>query len=254
MSTIILTSIYSPNEGTKQFLESCKITGFPVENVFTDPVFTGNGRVIQLIYEALLRNRNKYDNAIYADGADSLFVAPFIVPKGIVTYSTEKAIWEPLPALKQAWDEYYKPFELGSTTCVAGFTIPGTSKHSFSSWKYLNGGGYCGPIELLIEFFENFLLPQIHASDVNAQSIQAFAFLDAFNEGFPIQLDTECENFQTVGHAHKNDFTIVSNVDEKYCPVFINNITHSQPALIHGNGRTDMRWLYKAYENVTGCV
>lgn len=226
-NTVVITSIYSPFWGTKQFEKSVNKVGYPLINSFAPPIvndgFKGNGTSIRMIYESLLELRRKYKYAIYADGADSYFVKQFEVPDFIL-YSTEKAVWPPTTEMNEAWQEYYN---------IRSVPTP---------WKYLNGGGYCGPISLLIEFFERYGLNKL-IGDCNGQREQSLAFLQAFKDKFPIHLDWLCENFQTTGFADPGEFAI-----DKDTLKITNFRTQTEPALFHGNGRTNMDWLYNLYK------
>lgn len=222
MNTAVITSIYKPFWGTQEFYKSCERVRLPVYNAFTGDRYTGNGDVIRMIYEQLLKLKDKYTYAIYADGADSLFIKSF-TPPDYILYSTEKAVWPPLDSLKEKWNEYY-------------YSNP---DFVTSSWLHLNGGGYCGPIKLLIDFFETYGLNQLKG-DLNGQLEQSEAFLKAKKEAYPIFLDTECKYFQTLAHAAYTDFYA-----DQF--VFRNMVTGSEPCVLHGNGRTEMTSLYKMF-------
>lgn len=222
-NTIVITSIYSEFWGTRHFRKSCERVGLPVHNAFKGNKFTGNGDVIRNIYEALKGLENQYQYAIYADGADSLFLKSFEVPTNHVLYSTEKAIWPPTEDLKNKWAQYERDF-------ISLVDSP---------WKYLNGGGYCGPIQLLIQFFERYGLNKLRG-DVNGQREQSEAYIQARYDNFPIYLDINCTHFQTTAFEHEGDFAVSESG-------FKNLITGTEPAILHGNGRTEMKHLYEIF-------
>lgn len=221
--TIIITSIYKPFWGTQKFMKSCERLGYEVVNAFTGTRFTGNGDVIQMIYKTLLklREEGKYKKAAYLDGADTILLKKLYLPDDKVVYSTEKAVWPPLKIMSDAWERYY------------------ADKEKPSEWLYLNGGGYGGPIDLLIEFFEKYGLTKLKG-DINGQFEQAMAYINAHAQGFPIYLDNKCVEFQTIAHSAEGDFEI-------YSDYFRNLRTNTLPAAIHGNGRTGMEHLYRIY-------
>lgn len=225
MNTLILTSIYQPFWGTEEFMKSTKHLGLPVHNVWKTPGnFTGHGDTYRYYYEGILHAKDiGYDSVIFADGADSIFLKKFDPPINEIIVSTEKAIWPPTPRMKKAWEDYYSR-EWNKTD---------------SPWKYLNAGGWCGPVDLLIKFYEYYGLHK-YKGDINGQGEFATAFLQAKAEDFPIELDVNCKYFQTTGFEDPNDF----DYDET---CFINLITKSEPCVLHGNGRTDMKHLYKLY-------
>lgn len=240
--TIVITSIYRPFWGTEEFRKSVDKVGLPLHNAFKGTHFTGNGDIIRWIYEALLELKDKYKYAIYSDGADSYFVRSFIPPSGVIVYSTEKAIWPPTQDMKDKWNDFWN-----KNTYRGDFLVD-------TPWKYLNGGGYCGEINLLIEFFEKYGLSNL-TGDVNGQREQAEAFLKAREDNFPITLDTNCWYFQTTGFAEEQDLmTLVWNGMKEFNEpeglnvTITNRITGGSPALLHGNGRTDLSWLYNLYK------
>jgi hypothetical protein len=135
------------------------------------------------------------------------------VPTDHILYSTEKACY-PHPELAKQ----YRPTK--------------------SKWKYLNGGGYGGPLKLIIEFFERYGLHK-HSNDVNGQHEQMVAFLKAEKEGFPIRLDTKCEVFQTMAFADPSEFEVVKDSPEFHGKRLYNKLTKTLPAILHFNGITD---------------
>lgn len=231
--TIVITSIYKPFWGTEEFMKSCARVGLPVHNAYKAKHFTGNGDAIRMIYEALVELKGKYKYAIYADGADSIFLKSFTPPEGRILYSTEKAIWPPTEDMKDKWEDYY--FILDQESIITS-----GKELIVSPWKYLNGGGYCGEINILIEFFQKYGLDKLKG-DVNGQDHQALAFLKAHAEGFPIYLDTQCNFFQTTGFEDPGDFEYGPNHDGMF---FRNQKTGSFPSVLHGNGRTEMQQFY----------
>lgn len=242
-NTVVLTSIYQEFWGTQEFRKSCERVGLPIHNAWKNPGrFTGHADTLRYDYEALVDLKNTYKSAIYADGADSLFLKTFNVPTNCVIYSTEKAIWPPTPQMHKAWADYYNKLE--STGAIdLGYKDPLTGLYSKSPWKYLNGGGWCGPIDILIEFFERYGLNKLKG-DINGQDYQALAFLKAQEEGFPIYMDTQCQYFQTTGFEHPGDFEYGPDCPSGY---FRNVITNTYPCILHGNGRTPMDIFYNLY-------
>lgn len=211
--TIIVTSIYEEFWGTDEFYRSCKRLNLPVHNAFTGKGFTGNGDAMYMIYEAYKKLQGEYKYAVYSDGADSFFIKDFEVPHETIIYSAEKACY-PIEAMAPRYPQTPYP------------------------WKYLNGGGCCGPIYLLIEFYENYGLTKYKGCNINGQKELAEAYLLGIEDDFPIKLDNQCEIFQTTAFADPGDFYS----DGIY---FENLKTGTRPCILHGNGRTRMEWLYK---------
>jgi hypothetical protein len=202
---IIVTNIYSPNYKTKQTVDSFERHGYEVA-VNCDS-FVGNGQVLRDMLACYKRAITAHEYFTYSDGADTYCQRKFDVPKDYILYSTEKACY-PHPEIASQ----YKP-----TT---------------SKWKYLNGGGYCGSLKLIIEFFERYGLDK-YANDINGQHEQMIAFLQAEKEGFPIKLDTNCEIFQSMAFEEPGDFEVKDKL-------LTNVLTETTPAILHFNGITDM--------------
>jgi len=227
--TIVLTAIYQEFWGTKEFRKSIDRLGLDLYNVFPpNTPHKGNGFIYQYFYKAFQDLKGKYDTVIYSDGADTFFQQSFIPPNDEIIYSVEKAIWPPLPKLKVLYDEYY-----------------GTKDRDFLKdhpWKYLNGGNWCGPIDLLIEWYERYGLKDL-TGDINGQLEQTEAFIKADKDAFPIVFDHACEYFQTIAFEHVGDFSLAK--DGKSLK---NNITGTIPCILHGNGRTEMKPIYERWK------
>lgn len=217
---IIITNIYSPNERTKQTIDSFERFGYEVA-INTAP-FTGNGQVLRDMLACYRRAVTGHEDFFYTDGADTYCQRKAEPPKDYILYSTEKACYPHPEIAKQ-----YRPTK--------------------SKWKYLNGGGYGGPLKLIIEFMERYGLDK-HPNDVNGQHEQMMAYLAAEKEGFPIKLDTKCEVFQTMAFADPSEFEVVTTFVgiEKFIeggrqPLLLKNkLTKTIPAILHFNGLTDM--------------
>lgn len=207
---VIITYIYTANERTKKTINSLQSHGYEVA-IINNPR-QGNGYILKQLYDCYQRAATGHETFFYVDAADSFcqkFVEP---PKDHILYSTEKACY-PHPEIATQ----YKPTK--------------------GPWKYLNGGGYGGPIPLIIEFFDKYELTK-HADGVNGQHEQMMAFLKAEADGFPIKLDTKCKIFQTLAFTNNGELKVDNGLVK-------NTVTKTTPAFLHGNGLTDMEWIYK---------
>lgn len=230
--TIVLTAIYQEFWGTKLFRDSVERVGLEVYNVFPPGApYQGNGIIYTYFYNALVVLKDEYKTVIYSDGADTFFQKAFVPPTDKIIYSVEKAIWPPaehFPHLKEFYDIYYD--DIKRRACLH---IP---------WKYLNGGNWCGPIDLLIEFYDKYRLHDLKGN-INGQKEQWEAFFKASTDGFPIEFDLQCKYFQTIGFEHEGDFSLAP--DGK---LLVNNITGTTPCVLHGNGRTEMGPIYDRWK------
>lgn len=197
------------------------------------------GRIYNNLVQLYRRAATGHETFIYSDGGDTFCQRPFTVPSDKLIWSTEKQCF-PYPEMAK---EYPK-------TRIK------------TDWKYLNNGGYCGSLELMIEFVDKYIgkLPM----QANCQLETMQAFIKAKKDGFPIELDYRCELFQTIafdpqkpakGEAiNKASYSI--HMDNKGKPKYtgtdfqikkglvINKMTKKTPAILHGNGRTPMQWIY----------
>lgn len=219
MKTVVMTYIYSEFWGTEHFRKSVERVGLPLHNAFEGRSYLGAPDAFRIFYDSYQQLRKTYDKLIFADGADSVFIKSFEPPDGRIIYSTEKACY-PHPHIASQYPNPKGP------------------------WKYLNGGGFCAPIDLLIEFYDKYGLTKLEG-DPNGQHIMMMAYLQAKKDGFPIELDQDCQYFQTTAFAEEGEL-IHYLIDGE--PRFINKITGTHPHVLHGNGRTDMTWIYKAYK------
>lgn len=223
---VVITNIYSPNANTNQTVESFRRFGHEV--AINNAPFIGNGQVLRDMLACYRRAATGHEDFFYTDGADTYCQRKAEPPKDYILYSTEKACY-PHPEIAKK----YRPTK--------------------SKWKYLNGGGYGGPLKLIIEFFERYGLDK-HPNDVNGQHEQMMAFLAAEKDGFPIKLDTKCEVFQTMAFADPSEFMIRNGLEypqedmtgsgkislfENHKFLY-NKLTKTIPAILHFNGLTDM--------------
>jgi hypothetical protein len=234
---IVCTNIYAPNEQTNQMVKSFERFGY--EMAITNAEFP-YGRVFNNLVQLYRRAATGHDTFIYSDGGDTFCQRPFAVPNDRLIWSTEKQCF-PHPHMA---NEYPKP------------TVE-------TPWRYLNNGGYGGSLALMIEFVDKYIgkLPMT----ANCQLETMVAFIQAKKDGFPIELDYGCELFQSIAfdpvkpskgkRIDKASFSIHQddNGNPKYGGTdflirkgkVVNKLTKTTPAILHGNGRTPMQWIYQ---------
>lgn len=213
MKTVILTYIHTPFWGTQQFLKSTKRIGLPVHNAWDIALYTGKvGSIMYMQYVALLELQKKYTHVIYSDAADTIFLKAFQPEDGLLI-SAEKACF-PDKLLAELYPNYPGP------------------------WKYVNAGNWCSSIEIAIKFFEKYGLNTYQDKHVNGQREWHHAFLNGCIERFPVRLDYSCNKFQTTAFEDQGDF-YSDGIS------FKNFVTGTEPCVLHGNGRTDMTWIYE---------
>lgn len=215
---IVLTYIYGDNCQTGKFMKSCANLKLPVHNAFHRQRFMGNGYALIDFYNALNKLKDKYEYVVYSDGGDTFWLSDFRPDENRLVYSTERACY-PHPSL------------------AAEYPAPRIQ----SPWRFLNGGNWSAPINLAIDFFDRYGLNK-HPTDISGQHELMLAYLQAIKDGFPMILDEECQYFQTIAFEERGDFRIILGDDG--LPYIKNLITNTIPSVIHGNGRTDMDWVY----------
>jgi hypothetical protein len=198
------------------------------------------GRVFNNLVQLYRRAATGHDTFIYSDGGDTFCQRPFTVPNDRLIWSTEKQCFPHTHLAK----EYPTP------------TID-------TPWRYLNNGGYGGSLALMIEFVDKYIgkLPMT----ANCQHETMTAFIQAKKDGFPIEIDYGCELFQTIAFdpvkplkGKAIDLASFSiHQDENGVPKYggtdfiirkgkvVNKLTKTTPAILHGNGRTPMEWIYQ---------
>jgi len=217
---LVFTNIYEPNVKTEHMLKSFKRFGYEME-VHDTPL--PNGRILKDLYRAY--GECGHETFLYSDGGDTYCQIPFFVPEDVLLWSAEQACY-PLPDRASG----HPPAD--------------------SPWRYLNNGGYCGPTKLMTEFVKRYQLDKI-PDDCTGQLEVMDAFIKANGEGFPIQLDYECEVFQSIafdsqpnGSPATHEDGIYNGTDFEVGTFISNRVTETTPAILHGNGLTPMEWIY----------
>lgn len=103
-----------------------------------------------------------------------------------------------------------------------------------SPWRFVNGGGWIAEIE-----YFKYLCGK---ENLNSGSHDQVWLMDAYlNNQEDIKLDTNCEIFQTIAFSYKEEW---SQQERRFVNVALNTI----PVFFHGNGHTEMDWVYKILE------
>ncbi len=200
----VVTFIYHDTEGTAKMVESVK--RFHEIEVLRVSTFVPDHPL--KVYEYFLNCTDEL--FCYADAADTFFQRPLKVPTDYLLWSTEKACF-PRPELASLHPE------------------------TKSRWKYLNNGIYCGPTELIREYYKKYELYDVH--HMNGQEKNMRAFLQAQEEGFPIKLDQNCDELQSIAFLDYDDFVVEDGM-------VVNKQNLTCPAVLHANGVSPMDWIY----------
>lgn len=99
-----------------------------------------------------------------------------------------------------------------------------------SPWRYVNGGGWI----VEINYFKELCVKE----NLNDDSHDQVWLMEAYLKNLDfIEVDSFCHIFQTIAFSNQTEW---GKWDER----FYNRGTWSRPVFFHGNGRTDMTWLY----------
>lgn len=150
-----------------------------------------------------LEQLSGYTHFIFVDAYDVIFIGPLdkILEKykGGILFSAEKNCWP---------DQH----------------LAGKYPKTDSAWKYLNSGSYMAPIAEFLELTERLFC--------NYEDDDQRYFTNIFLYGNDIQLDYNCEIFQSIAFCYEDELTITDHLK--------NNWTNTLPVIIHGNGKADM--------------
>lgn len=99
-------------------------------------------------------------------------------------------------------------------------------------WRFVNGGGWIAEIE-----YFKYLCGK---ENLNPGSHDQVWLMDAYlNNRKEIKLDTQCEIFQTIAFSYRDEWC-------RFEPGrLLNKFTDTKPVFFHGNGHTEMDWVYK---------
>lgn len=104
-------------------------------------------------------------------------------------------------------------------------------------WKYVNGGGCLFEIEFFKKICNEHPFPDPMMDPYWLRDI----FLAHQHE---ITLDYQCEIFQCLAHSSPNEWDIMDLSNKGPNMRIRNKATKTLPVFFHGNGRTDMKWVY----------
>ena len=231
---IVCTYIYAETNGTREMRKSVERCGHELAVVTAGPAPDAVNQQLLGLYRRAASGHKKF---VYADAADSFFQRPLNddqIPSDCIMYSTEKACY-PYPD----WNVKHPA--------------------SDSRWKFLNGGGVCGPLDLMIEYYERYRL--CSPGSMNGQAYLQQQMFQAISDGFPIKLDTSCSVFQTLAFADESEFEWRHTMQQTYfdketntrqavsVELLHNTITGTVPAVLHGNGLTEMKHIYERWSD-----
>lgn len=212
-----LTYVYSDTAQTAEFYNSCNRHGINIMNICPyRGEYKGAHAAIKDVVSFLNQLPDCYTHALIVDGGDSVFQAkPTMVPDHIL-YQGEKNCY-PHPSLAEKHPQ--------STT----------------EWRYLNGGCISGSVENMRQFY-SLVQSKFNNTVENGQHAQQLAFFEWVDSGKKAEIDSNCQLSQSIAFSENfQDFEIDGKVVK-------NKVTRTIPYILHGNGRTNMEWIYNLYK------
>jgi hypothetical protein len=189
----------------KALIRSAKSNGMDLTVLGLGTEWKGFGTKIILTID-YLQTLDGYTHFIFVDAYDTLFLKPIKELPNKIFFSAEKACYPDWGKM-----DIYPPHN--------------------SQWKYLNSGTYSAPIKEYLGLINS--IPLTYNLDD-----QRF-FTDIFLKG-GIELDYNCDLFQSFAFSADTDFTITDTIT--------NNLTNTQPSIIHFNGKCLDKKIYNMVE------
>ncbi len=177
----------------------------------------GFGTKVLSVYNACPDLLQKgYTHVLHTDAHDTYFLqSPFNMPpvkENIPLISTEKACW-PDAHRASEYPDYYRGDMLANPV-----------------WRFVNSGQYLFPIKLFMEVVD--AMPIFPQDDDQRWLTSVY-----LAKRWPIQLDYTCAVFQSIAFEAPVDFVTRGGRLK-------NRITNTYPIAVHGNGKTNMEWVY----------
>lgn len=196
------------------------------------------------VYQYLKNHIGDYTHIIYTDGFDTLALAP----QADAETALQKILTPNPNAFVYSTEKQFFPYEDGLDYSQY-FSNEVTGLTDAHRWRYVNGGQYAGSVQAVINWYEK--APKHHNNQFWANK-----YFATLNNNKDLILDTSCELFQTVAfttwdygngnimgglHNSLDEFEQVEVNGQKRIRNKLLNVT---PVFLHGNGRTDMQFVY----------
>lgn len=101
------------------------------------------------------------------------------------------------------------------------------------NWKYVNAGQFFCSIEWFLDMCDKW-----NPQGINDQTWLSETYLREYSKDMHVTLDYNCFLFQSIAFEDKDDFAVTRDGR------LLNRKTNSLPVFLHGNGRTNMDWVY----------
>ena len=193
-------------------IRSAKRCGMDLTVLGMGETWQGFGMKI-ILTRGYLKTLEGYTHFIFVDAYDTLFLKHIDEVPDYPLFSTEKQCW---PDASKA----------------------GQYPEGKTQWKFLNSGCYSSPIKKYLELVDRY---PVQMSD-DDQGYFTHIFLHQVIGSYKI--DYDCKLFQSFAFNTPGDFIIKNGQ-------LTNNITQTQPAIIHFNGKCHDKTIYDMVEYST---
>jgi len=159
-------------------------------------------------------NKNEYTHFIYSDAFDTIALAP----------------------LSGTFDASYSGMLfVGSAEkgCYPNPNLATQYPEVQYGWKYVNAGQFFCSIDWFLDMCEKW-----NPQGVNDQTWLSETYLREEGHTHRVTLDYGCKLFQSIAFEDADDFAVTRDGR------LLNRKTNSLPVFLHGNGRTNMDWVY----------
>ena len=144
------------------------------------------------LHECLESYKSRYDYVICHDAADVVWLSDlddFEYPRKM-TFAAER-------------------------NCFPDASLHDRYPMTATSYRFLNAGGFCGPMDHVLECFQKVRTIKDHKND------DQLAWSLGYLEGIGYEIDSDCEIFQTLWGHGEHEFECDHNVETDTCPFIL---------------------------------
>lgn len=205
---VITTSHTTENEGWKKLKASLDKFGYQYQHIIQPFSF---GHQLPIVRDWCNKYTGDCTHIVYVDAFDNV---AFAGPAEVIS----------------KFPDGIKMLISGEKNCYPHPERASDYPESNTPWKYVNGGGWM----VEIEYFKELCRKE----NLTDKSHDQVWLMDAYLRNHDtIAVDTSCRIFQTIAFSYPEEW-------HKEGGRFQNLGTQEFPVYFHGNGHTEMNWLY----------
>jgi hypothetical protein len=201
--------------GLKQMLASSAKFGYDHEILYVKTQFGGQ---MPVVVDWCEKNKENYTHIAYTDAFDTLALDSF-------------------EHFQLKVHAHYKDHQFVGSAEKGCYPNPDLAKDyplTTHDWRYVNAGQWFASIEWILK-----IAGEVNPQGINDQTWLSEAYLRRCEVDYGVTLDYKCELFQSIAFEGEYDFATTRNGR------LINRKTGSLPIWTHGNGHTNMDWVYE---------